>query len=207
MRTIEADNWEIVLHWKVEVFFSFFLGYVDTSQIRSANSYMRCCLTDSKYSKLSSLNFRKVSKMAHWVRMFAARTYDLSSVPRSCMLERENRLLKVVLWLSYMYHSTYIHTCTHTHTHMHTHAHMHIHLHTYMYTCERTYTHVNTHAHMCTHIHIDTHTCTYTYTHTCVCVHVYIHVHIHMCTYSCTHICTHMYTHINISTHKCTHNN
>lgn len=58
----------------------------------------------------------RVSMMAQWVKALDAKPDDLSSVPGIHIIEGENQLLEVVLWLPHVYcgmHTpTYIHMYT-----------------------------------------------------------------------------------------------
>lgn len=57
------------------------------------------------------------NEVAWWVKTLAAKADDLSVIPRTHILERENQLLQVVSWLPYAFgthkplHSPMAHTC------------------------------------------------------------------------------------------------
>ena len=81
---------------------------------------MRCGFLGSSNSfGLKTETFR-AGKMAQWMRVLTTKPGNLSSIPRTHMVEGENRLLQVVLWSSHTYRSKL--TITHTHTHTHTHT-------------------------------------------------------------------------------------
>lgn len=60
--------------------------------------------------------------MAQWGKVLAAKPDNLSSIPRTHIVERERLLLLVVLWPPHMHcgHTpACVHTCAHTHSHIH----------------------------------------------------------------------------------------
>lgn len=63
-----------------------------------------CCLQETHF---------RASKMAQWIKMPAA---NLNSIPRTCLMEGENWLPQVILWLS----QGHCGACTHTHPPTHT---------------------------------------------------------------------------------------
>jgi hypothetical protein len=84
---------------------------------------MRSCLKKEK-GFIHKINYLWSVKW-HSGRVSATKSDDLSSIPGTQKLERENQLLQAVLSTSCVCHGVQIHIHAHMHAHTYTHIHTH----------------------------------------------------------------------------------